>query len=863
MRYKYLLLQVALCAAVTADTAAKASGSQPVANASNTQPFAINGTAKVPNAINSTNSTAKAKKSAKRSKKAKKDKKKRRPQLDLLLEKLGNSSDVLKAITENTKVALTWSHDLLLVVYMPVLEGLLTLSSAARDSRWGDRLDEATKALHLTSDPAQGSSGSVSLLQTAGLMLSSGLVGYCLARWFRRRPKHESVHWLQTWWTTHPPVLNVNKLQEALARQLNEYLRSSTGSTSQNVAKIPVKVVEVRLGDPCTIPALRDVQVVQEIIGDGGQVKTSLEADFDLASSQDQMVELEVEVDNFLVHVAVKTLRGRAALQLTNEAHPVASLSCLHISACDLDVTSVARLSLGPVRSIVRAALRNFLLAPRSVQWRLSSAVSTTIAPPSLSKQPKVPNVGGAAAAPRSSSPQAHQGAGVVTLRVLRGHELVPEFPNAAPSVMVVVQQPYQRLQTPAALHPTDPVFDADLKFSINSQTRAVLLQVIDTDPDHSDANLIGEGVLKIAEALQGGVEVKLEHPEYSGVAGYVSVKAQFALNTTPVNGSAAGRPSSTSPPLFGPGTARHSPSPLSVHALQAHDLTTRSPIRQQDLDAISAVGSEAPSMLSARTPPGQFHSGGLPAGWNFQQPVELIETTHSYGTHLSVVKTENTPETLRTWKAKTRKLVVHRGHAFAQVSAKAGAACAISGKSLHKTLRNRKAMQCTYCLMVLAPDAIAAVSVPCRDSQLPPVVPESSSRLELNHPEASISPHAADQLQQRSFRSTSTTVYNNMSGLHQRSSLRDHQPLIEVDNASSERPSSILPSDDRRPSGNHLTLPNRRAAPELSSAQLPEVPDDDNYDTMTSDDVMTSDCSRPTTPGLMPNGIRRASLVL
>ena len=53
------------------------------------------------------------------------------------------------------------------------------------------------------------------------------------------------------------------------------------------------------------------------------------------------------------------------------------------------------------------------------------------------------------------------------------------------------------------------------------------------------------------------------------------------------------------------------------------------------------------------------------------------------------------------------------------------------------------------------------------------------------------------------------------MDGL--RSPARGFHPHIEIDNASSEHPSSILAGlGDRRPSGNHLLPPDRRAAPEV-----------------------------------------------
>lgn len=44
-------------------------------------------------------------------------------------------------------------------------------------------------------------------------------------------------------------------------------------------------------------------------------------------------------------------------------------------------------------------------------------------------------------------------------------------------------------------------------------------------------------------------------------------------------------------------------------------------------------------------------------AGWsNPGKPVTLIETVHSYGTHLSVENPTDAPEALRRWKAKVRQ---------------------------------------------------------------------------------------------------------------------------------------------------------------------------------------------------------------
>jgi hypothetical protein len=196
-----------------------------------------------PQQPNITTSTANPSAANNEAKKAPRLKKKRRPQLDLLLER---SSDMLKAAAQHTKQALTWSHDLLLVDYMPILEGLLTLSAAAQDSEWGERLNSASQALHLNRSN-EGVPDGIPLIKVAGLMLVSALLGYTLSRLLRPRPKHETVHWLHTWWTKHPPHLNSHKLQEALARQLNDYLRSSTGVSSQNVAKVRGK--ETGVGD--------------------------------------------------------------------------------------------------------------------------------------------------------------------------------------------------------------------------------------------------------------------------------------------------------------------------------------------------------------------------------------------------------------------------------------------------------------------------------------------------------------------------------------------------------------------------------------------------------------------------------------
>ena len=55
---------------------------------------------------------------------------------------------------------------------------------------------------------------------------------------------------------------------------------------------------------------------------------------------------------------------------------------------------------------------------------------------------------------------------------------------------------------------------------SVTAQTREILLQVIDSVPSHSDANMIGEGRVRLIDALKGQLEVKLEHPEYSGAQG-------------------------------------------------------------------------------------------------------------------------------------------------------------------------------------------------------------------------------------------------------------------------------------------------------------------------------------------------------
>jgi len=57
------------------------------------------------------------------------------------------------------------------------------------------------------------------------------------------------------------------------------------------------------------------MQIVTEVTGDDGTSVRSLEADFELTSSDQQAAELEVEVDNFKVHVTVKLLRGRVREQ--------------------------------------------------------------------------------------------------------------------------------------------------------------------------------------------------------------------------------------------------------------------------------------------------------------------------------------------------------------------------------------------------------------------------------------------------------------------------------------------------------------------------------------------------------------------
>jgi hypothetical protein len=53
------------------------------------------------------------------------------------------------------------------------------------------------------------------------------------------------------------------------------------------------------------------VQVIKEFDGIHPTEIMSIEADFELVGHSNHAVELEVEIDNFMVHVHVKLLRGR------------------------------------------------------------------------------------------------------------------------------------------------------------------------------------------------------------------------------------------------------------------------------------------------------------------------------------------------------------------------------------------------------------------------------------------------------------------------------------------------------------------------------------------------------------------------
>lgn len=125
-------------------------------------------------------------------------------------------------------------------------------------------------------------------------------------------------------------------------------------------------------------------------------------------------------------------------------------------------------------------------------------------------------------------------------------------------------------------------------------------------------------------------------------------------------------------------------------------------------------------------------------AGWSRAGggPITLIETVHSYGTHLAVAHPAAAPESLRQWQGKvgslvvegrafffggvsclspcssfislpilvasstlaavqTRRLHVYRGHAFVTVKLKGPARCAVTNKNLYKPLATSKAYQC------------------------------------------------------------------------------------------------------------------------------------------------------------------------
>jgi hypothetical protein len=111
-------------------------------------------------------------------------------------------------------------------------------------------------------------------------------------------------------------------------------------------------------------------------------------------------------------------------------------------------------------------------------------------------------------------------------------------------------------------------------------------------------------------------------------------------------------------------------------------------------------------------------------AGWsNPGKPITLIETVHSYGTHLSIENPIDAPEALRRWRAKvcgsdvtfcawplawltllthptcfppqTRRLHVYKAHAFVSVRLKKATRCGVTSKNLYKPLGVSKAFQC------------------------------------------------------------------------------------------------------------------------------------------------------------------------
>ncbi|EGD81496.1 hypothetical protein PTSG_02214 [Salpingoeca rosetta] len=172
------------------------------------------------------------------------------------------------------------------------------------------------------------------------------------------------------------------------------------------------------------------------------------------------------------------------------------------------------------------------------------------------------------------------------------------------------------------------------------------------------------------------------------------------------------------------------------------HRLLPTQPPTRLSQDALARLDAEQAGNTSALTAPSVISGmSGLTdvshgTGWAIpgRRPVVLVETTHSYGTHLSVENASEVPPHIARWKGKTRRLYVMNGHAFtASKVTSSSERCAVSNNKLARAL-SRKCYRCKYCGIAVEKTRIPDVEETCARSQLPDMTLGSFSHERMQH---------------------------------------------------------------------------------------------------------------------------------
>eukprot|EP01147_Barroeca_monosierra_P004582 gene4582-6773_t len=585
-----------------------------------------------------------------------------------------------------------------------------------------------------------------------------------LRRIFKQRSAeklYESVEWLNLWWSVHPPKFGRERFESVLAHALNNELQPS-GHTLGSVQK-PIKVLSVSL-DNCPLPKLSNIRCFEADIKKNGETSQMfLTCDIEWSMDEDHSATLEVLLPpQTRIRTLLTSLKAKAFFTVTHTTQPVGSMSLKDVECVKLSSVSTSSsaskstdATIHPINTRLVNTIKTFMTTPKSLQWHLEESHKDQNGSASLVNQV----VGGGTnraphriASQNSNSigdlvSQLRDGGTVhINLAIISGEELVLSAESVTVSCTVTVHGPSQEFSTRfAVVQRNECIIRDETILSLNSSSSLVfeLFEQGGTTSSIGTASITAPDFLEEGSRVQTitlrGRLAKTEIPK-----GFLNIQWRPAKPSEIANQSIVSHSSpmsnrknfgpQTSSPLAhnrsGPpqlGSFGGNETEINVTHLQfatpphgrGHSRLDKSALARLDMASPAISRSETPSVISGGSSVSNVSHG---VGWAIpgRQPVILIETTHSYGTHLAVENVNAVPQHIARWKGKTRRLYVMNGHAFtASKAASSQERCAVTNKRLSKTL-SRKCYRCKYCGMAVEKPQIWRVDQPCDRSQLP-----------------------------------------------------------------------------------------------------------------------------------------------